>query len=314
MMQIIAAIDVGSNAIRMVVGRFNESRTMEVLENIRLPVRLGTDAFGPGRLREVTIQQTVNAFHHFKRVASDLEVTKIRAIGTSAMREAANGDILIDRVLRATGISIEAISGEEEARLIHVAVSSVINLKGKHAVLIDIGGGSVEVTIAEDKKIISTESYNMGTVRLLEKLNGDSKSFFSFGASKHPLSLLIREYAEAARQRIDREIGSAKVDVCAATGGNVEEMGRLRQKFLKRDSDKLITMGELQELIESLSGMTVKERIQKLKLRADRADVILPAAVVLQLIAHEAGVKQVAIPHVGLKDGLLLDMAADMKL
>ena len=91
-------------------------------------------------------------------------------------------------------------------------------------------------------------------------------------------------------------------------------MGRLRQKLFKRDSDKLITMGELQDLIEELSSMSVKDRIRKLKLRSDRADVILPAAVVLQLIAREAGVKQVAIPHVGLKDGLLLDLAADMKL
>ena len=314
MMQTIAAIDVGSNAIRMMVGRFNETRKLEVLENIRLPVRLGTDAFGSGHLQEVTIQQTVNAFRHFQRVASDLEVTKVRAIATSAMREATNGDILIDRVLRATEIGIETISGEEEARLIHLAVASMINLRGKHAVLIDIGGGSVEVTIAEDKKVISTESYNIGTVRLLEKLNGESKSFFSLAAPKHPLSLLIREYAEAARQRIDREIGHAKVDVCAATGGNVEELGRLRQKLFKRDSDKLITMGELQDLIEELSNMSVKDRIRKLKLRSDRADVILPAAIVLHLIAREAGVKQVAIPGVGLKDGLLLDIAADMKL
>ncbi len=110
-------------------------------------------------------------------------------------------------------------------------MANAINLKGKHAVLIDIGGGSVEVTIAEDKKVISTESYNMGTVRLLQKLNGESKSFFSLAAPKHPLSLLIREYTEAARQRIDRELGKAKVDVFAGTGGNVEEMGRLRQKL-----------------------------------------------------------------------------------
>ena len=314
MMPTIAAIDVGSNAIRMVVGRFNETLNLETLENIRLPVRLGTDAFGSGRLREVTIQQTVNAFHHFQRVASDLEVTKMRAIGTSAMREASNGDILIDRVQRATGIGIETISGEEEARLVHLAVASVVNLKGKHAVLIDVGGGSVEVTIAEDMKVISTESYNMGTVRLLQKLNKEGKPFFPPSVPKHPLSVLIREYTEAARRRIDREIGKEKVDICAGTGGNVEEMGRLRQRLFKHDSSKLITMGELQDLIEKLSEMTVKERIQKLKLRPDRADVILPAAVVLQLIAREAGVKQIVIPQVGLKDGLLLDMASDMKL
>jgi len=312
-MQTIAAIDVGSNAIRMVVGRFDETRRMETLENIRLPVRLGTDAFGTGRLRETTMQQTVNAFRHFQRVAADLEVSKIRAIGTSAMREATNGEVLMERVQRASGIGIETISGEEEARLVHLAVANIINLKGKHALLIDIGGGSVEVTLAEDKKVISTESYNMGTVRLLQKLNKGSKSFFSPAVPKHPLSLLIREYAEAARRRIEREIGNAKIDVCAGTGGNVEEMGRLRQKLFKRESDKLITMGELQDLIEKLSGMSEIERIRKLKLRSDRADVILPATIVLQLIAREAGVKQIAIPHVGLKDGLLLDMATEVK-
>ena len=127
-MQTIAAIDVGSNAIRMVVGRFDETRRMETLENIRLPVRLGTDAFGTGRLRETTMQQTVNAFRHFQRVAADLEVSKIRAIGTSAMREATNGEVLMERVQRASGIGIETISGEEEARLIHRAVANVINL------------------------------------------------------------------------------------------------------------------------------------------------------------------------------------------
>jgi len=314
MTETIAAIDVGSNAIRMMVGRFNETRKLQVIENIRLPIRLGTDAFGSGHLREATIQQAVNAFHHFQRVALDLEVTKICAIGTSALREAVNSDILIDRILRATGIEIKPINGEEEARLVHLAVANSIDLNGKHALLIDIGGGSVEVTIAEDKKVISTESYDIGTVRLLQKLNGENKSHFSLQTLKHPFSLLIREYAEAARRRIDRELGKAKVDVCAGTGGNVEEMGRLRQKLFKRESDKLITMGELQDLIEKLNSMTVKDRIRKLKLRPDRADVILPATVVLQLIGREAGVKQIAIPHVGLKDGLLLDMATDMKL
>ncbi|HEX2698113.1 MAG TPA: Ppx/GppA phosphatase family protein [Anaerolineales bacterium] len=313
-MQKIAAIDVGSNAIRMIVGGVNEARELETLENIRLPVRLGEDAFGPGRLREVTIQRALDAFLHFQRIASDLGVTKVRAIATSAMREAANGDILVDRIQRATGITIEVISGEEEARLIHMAVANAVNLKGKHVVLIDIGGGSVEVTIAEDKKVISTESYNMGTVRLLQNLDGKDKFGFSFLFPKRPFSLLVREYAEAARRRIDREIGNKKVDVCIGTGGNVEEMGKLRQRLFKRESDKAITLTELQDLIEELSDMTVKERIRKLKLRPDRADVILPAAIVLQLIAREARVRQVVIPHVGLKDGLLLDMTQDMKL
>ena len=103
---------------------------------------------------------------------------------------------------------------------------------------------------------------------------------------------LVREYAEAARYRIEREIGDEKIIVCAGTGGNVEEIGRLRQKLFKADSDRFVTMDELEELIERLESMSCDERISKLKLRPDRADVILPAAIVLHMITGEAGVKK----------------------
>ena len=145
----------------------------------------------------------------------------------------------------------------------------------------------------------------MGTVRLLEKL--DTKS-----ESKHPFGKLVREYAEAARYRIERDLGDEKIQICAGTGGNVEEIGRLRQKLFKAESDRFVTLEELEELIERLDRMSYEERMQKLKLRPDRADVILPASIVLHLIANQAGVKQIAIPNVGLKDGILLDIAEDL--
>jgi len=301
----ISAIDVGSNAMRMVVGEVDESWRVNTIENIRLPVRLGEDVFSKGHLEEKTIQRTEEAFLRFKHVADGFNVHRMRAVATSAAREAANGDLLIDRVFRTSGIEIEIISGDEEARLIHSAVAHVLDLKNKRTLLIDIGGGSVEVTISTGRNIISTDSYNMGTVRLLEKLDTKNKS-------KHPFGKLVREYAEAARFRIERDIGDEKIQICAGTGGNVEEIGRLRQKLFKAESDRLVTLDELDELIERLNRMSYEERISKLKLRPDRADVILPASIVLHLIASEAGVKQIAIPNVGLKDGILLDMAEDL--
>lgn len=304
----IAAIDTGSNALRMIVGEVSEDGRVRPVENIRMPVRLGQDAFTTGHLREETIQQGVEAFKHFRRVADDYTVTRIRAAATSAMREASNSHILIDRIQQTSGIEIEIISGEEEARLIHLAVTHALELENKRAIAIDIGGGSVEVTISYDRRILSTESYQMGTVRLLKKLEGNDAR----PASPLPLSLLIREYAEAARRRIDREIGNEKIHLCIGTGGNVEEMGKLRQRLFKRTSDTVITLGELQELIERLNRMSIKDRINKLKLKPDRADVILPAAIVLQLIATEARVKEIRIPKVGLKDGILLEMAGEL--
>jgi exopolyphosphatase/guanosine-5'-triphosphate,3'-diphosphate pyrophosphatase len=124
-----------------------------------------------------------------------------------------------------------------------------------------------------------------------------------------PFHKLVREYAEAARRRIDREIGSKKIDICIGTGGNIEEMGKLREKLFKRDNDRAITLEELDKLVETLSRMKVEERIRKFKLKPDRADVILPASIVLQMITHEAKIREVVIPNVGLKDGVLWDMA-----
>ncbi len=301
----VAAIDVGSNAIRMTVGEVNDSWKVKAIENIRLPVRLGQDVFTRGMLGETSMQQTVDAFRRFQRVAKDFGVYRLRAVATSAMREAGNGHLLADRIYRASEIKVDIIDGDEEARLIHQAVTQALDIKNKRTLLIDIGGGSVEVTLSTGRNIIFTGSYNMGTVRLLKKLE-------TKGRSKQTFTQLVHEYAESARRRIKREIGGEKISMCAGTGGNVDEIGRLRQKLFKVESDRFITLHELELLIERLSHMSIEERIRKFKLRPDRADVILPAAIVLHLIANQARVKQIAIPNVGLKDGILLDIAQEL--
>lgn len=291
--------------MRMVVGEVDASWQVNILESVRLPVRLGQDVFSKGYLEEKTIQQTEEAFLHFKHLVERFDVHRLRAVATSAAREAANSDLLIDRIVRTSGIEIDIISGDEEARLIHKAVAHALDLDHKRTLLIDIGGGSIEVTISTGRNIVSTDSYNLGTVRLLEKLN--NKDY-----SKHTFGKLVREFAEAARYRIERDISGDKIQICAGTGGNVEEIGRLRQKLFKGENDHFVTLDELEELIERLNDMSYEERIHKLKLRPDRADVILPAAIVLHLIASTAGVKQIAIPNVGLKDGILLDLAEEI--
>lgn len=303
-MQILAAIDVGSNAMRLVIGRLSFEDKLETLENLRLPVRLGRDAFSLKQIQEKTAQLALDAFIRFRKVMEDYGVETIRAVATSAMREAANGYILIDRIARTTGIEIETISGEEEARLIHLAVANTVNLKNKHALLIDIGGGSVEVTLSQGDNILSTESYNMGTVRLLEKLQ-DKPAQLAFDQ-------LVSEYAQAAKRRIEREIKHKKIDICIGTGGNIEEMGVLRKRLFKRESEMAITFEELEKLSKTLSQMTVEERMRKFKLKPDRADVILPATIVLKMITKEARVEEVKIPNVGLKDGILIDLAQNL--
>jgi exopolyphosphatase/guanosine-5'-triphosphate,3'-diphosphate pyrophosphatase len=306
-MQKIAAIDAGSNALRLVVANLDDNWRVDPLENIRTPVRLGQDVFRNNIFQETTIQQAVDAFIQFRKIIDDFGVSRLRAVATSAVREAQNGEILIDRIARASGIELEVISGEDEANLVHLAVTNVLDLGEKRAILVDIGGGSVEVTVTIGSNIISTNSLNLGTVRLLSRLNGDGGE-----QSQERFGLLLREYTESARRRVAQLIGKEKFDMCVGTGGNVEEIGSLRQTLLKRNSERFVTVDELDKLIELLDRMSIQERTQQLNMRPDRADVILPASLVLKLVADIAGVKEILIPYVGLKNGVLLEMAKSM--
>jgi exopolyphosphatase/guanosine-5'-triphosphate,3'-diphosphate pyrophosphatase len=301
----IAAIDVGSNAIRMTIGEVDASWKVKTIENIRIPIRLGEDVFTQGTLKETTIQRTVDAFQRFQHVAEDFGVYRLRAVATSAMREAGNGQILSERILGACRIKLEIISSDEEARLVHLAVRHVLDLKNKRAMLMDIGGGSVEVTISHGDNITFAKSFDLGAVRLLKLLEKE-------GDADRTFKQLVSEYSETARRYIEREIGDEKISICAATGGNMEEIGHLRQQLFHVENDRYITLNELEQLIEHLIPMSVEERIREFKLRPDRADVILAAAIVLHLIASQTDVSQIAIPNVGLKDGVLIDIAMGM--
>ncbi len=309
-MQKIAAIDAGSNALRLVVATLDDAWRVEPLETIRIPVRLGADVFmngSPNILQETTIQQAVDAFIQFRRIMDDFGVSRLRAVATSAVREASNREILIDRITRASGIDLEVISGEDEARLIHLAVGSALDLREKRAVLVDIGGGSVELTVTEAGNIIAANSLSLGTVRLLQRLNGEDVSH-----SPQRFGLLLHEYTQSARRRIEQLIGGEKFDMCIGTGGNVDEIGRLRKKLFLRDDDSSVTVEELDRLINQLDQMSLLERIQRLDMRPDRADVILPASLVLSLVAGISAVQEILIPHVGLKNGVLLELARSM--
>lgn len=300
----LAAIDIGSNGIRMQVVRLVSESRFELIDYQRAPVRLGQDVFSLGYITEANIQATTAALNRFRHLLEYLGVPRFRAVATSAVREAENRDIFLDRVAQHTGITLDVISGEEEARLVHLAVSKAIDLTDKYAVLIEIGGGSVEVTLSHGETILSTESYRLGTVRLLQKFGSVTDNLLSF-------SRMVLEYAELARQRIDSEIGSQRINLCIGTGGNVEALGMLRCQLLRRRSSHFITLDELATLVETVGSMPLQERIDKLGLRPDRADVIIPAGIVLHMIARETRLRQISIPHVGLKEGILWDMLPD---
>jgi exopolyphosphatase/guanosine-5'-triphosphate,3'-diphosphate pyrophosphatase len=304
-MPTIASIDVGSNAIRLSVANVDSSGEYRTLFNERAPVRLGQDVFTKGIISTHTIDRMSETFSEFRKKLDLHAVTHVKAVATSALREAANRDLALKAVHKASGIEISIIGGEEEARLIHLAVKAAVNLKNKVALLVDIGGGSVEVVLADDSTVLCTESYAMGSVRLLKIL--DER------AGEERFNQLVTEYVDATQRRLEQEIGDQKIDVCIGTGGSIEAIGDLRKELFAKNSNQKVTAEELKSLVKKLRGTSFEERIQVMRLRPDRADVIVPAAIVLLKIVQQAGVDEVIIPGIGLKDGVLLEMLSQLR-
>lgn len=304
-MPVLAAIDVGSNALRLAIGETDVQHRITLVESIREPVRLGKDVFTQGALKEETIEASVAAFHRFREAIMLHGAGRVRAVATSATRESTNRELFLDRIAGATGIEIEIIGPEEEARLIYLAVADKVNLKNKSAMLIDIGGGSTEISVVSNGTIQMTESFRLGAVRLLqvleEKKHGEAR-----------FHVLLDEYMGAVRKRIVRDLGIRTFDLCVGTGGNIETLGDLRRGLLTRDRDTSLPAEDLDALIKVLQAKSYEQRVQELGLRPDRADVIVPAALVLRTILRAAKIGEIVIPGVGLKDGLLLDMVEEM--
>ncbi|MGO9643126.1 MAG: HD domain-containing protein [Candidatus Bathyarchaeia archaeon] len=302
----LAAIDVGSNAIRLAIASLDEDGQLQLIQTSRESLRLGADVFTRYEISERKLIEGIEAFIRFRKLISQYKVKVIRAVGTSALREARNRSYFINQIAKATDISIDVINAEEEARLGHLAISRTLNIQNKLAMLIDIGGGSVEVTLATQKEIIATESFAIGTVRLLQLLEQKKRGEDVFRQ-------LVREYVKVTDTRLRKEIADHKIDVCIGTGGNVESLGDLRVEICKGKANTSVTIEELDIILKELQGRSYEDRIKDFKLRSDRADVIIPAALVLQNIAHEANVNEILIPRVGIKDGLLIDMADKLR-
>src|SRR5688572_22527631 len=170
----IGIVDMGSNAIRFAVAEATAG-AIGVLESHRLPMRLGRDVFHTGQIPEATLADIVDAFRRFRATCDRLGVARIRAIATSAMRDARNRDLLVDRVRDATGIEIDVVSGTQEAYLLKLAVETKVDLRQGRSLLVDVGGGSVELVLVEDGQVTSADSYRLGALRMLEAL-GDTQS------------------------------------------------------------------------------------------------------------------------------------------
>lgn len=305
MARYISAIDIGSNAIRMIVGEVGAGR-LEIARKFRVPVRLGKDVFKDGRIGEDALKAAEKAFHRFAAVNRKYKVLGCRAVATSAVREAANKDDFVRRVGARSKIAVEVIDGIEEARLIHTAVRREVDLSKRRIMLLDIGGGSVEITFSEGGRMSATRSFPMGTVRMLQELSRR-------GLDERGLKIVMGEFMKPLSDYIESNAGPSPVELAVGTGGNLECMGRLKVRLLHRTPNTFVGLSELVAITRRLEDYDVAERVEKLDLRPDRADVIVPAILLVKMVLRQAGIEKILIPGVGLRDGLLWSVAEKLK-
>lgn len=298
----ISAIDIGSNAIRMMIVDLDmTSRKFQILKKYRAAVRLGHDVFTQGAITNHTLDIAKATFEKYAETNQKMNVTKCRAVATSACREAQNKQLFMEEIYKSSGIQIEIIDGAEEGRLIHSAVYHELDLNNKKTLLIDIGGGSVEVTFSKSNNLIATQSFPMGTVRILENLRKRN-------LNESHLNIVMGELLEKMSSHIYTNNDLDPAAFAIGTGGNLECLGKLKVQLLHRSPHTFLTLTELNLIIEKLSTLKLKDRIEKIGLRPDRADVIIPAAMIVQTVMRQAETEKILIPNVGLRDGIIWSM------
>ena len=312
-----AAIDLGSNALRLrIVEADAPSLDREQLSllpespssfrevtSLRAPVRLGSEVFVTGRLAAASIGQACNALREFRQAMDAAKVDVYRATATSAVREASNGATLVERARREAGIELEVIEGVEEARLIQLAVVRRLGLADRRALLVDVGGGSTELTYLDRGRNAFAMSLPVGTVRLLETYLRGARTV-DRSRQKLLFEGIDRALAEAAPQ-----LRKVPFEVVVGTGGSVDTLSELCPlKGGHAGYPRAVDMGAARTLLNKLFGLTVEERRDGFGLRPDRADTIVTATSIFVRVAEMFKANAVVAPGVGLKEGILEEL------
>ncbi len=291
----LAAIDIGSNAARLLITDVitGPQGTIEFIKAalVRVPLRLGFDVFDKGEISAGKVEKIIKTIKSYKLLLDVYDVKHWKACATSAMRDASNSSDIIKKVKAETGIEIHIISGQEEASFIyenHIAE----NMTAEDSYLyIDVGGGSTELTFFSDNKLIFKESFNIGTIRLLKNQVDEA---------------LWNEMKEYIRTKTK---GYHHV-TAIGSGGNINKIFSIS----KRKEGKPLSLELLRDYYKEFNNLSLSERISMHKLREDRADVIVPALLIYINVMRWADTEEIYVPKIGLADGLIHNLYAEVKL
>ncbi len=278
------AIDIGSNAVRLLITNVFETPEGPLFrksELIRLPVRLGEDVFSTGEISPDKAQKLEDSMQAFKLLLGVHGVVAHRACATSAMRNASNRDELVERISRNTGIAIEVIHGKTEADIIFSNHVEEKLMNDRSYLYIDVGGGSTELTLFSDNRPVASRSFRIGTIRLLQ-------------------GKVEPEYWERLLSWVEEHTSNIEKLSGIGSGGNINKL----YKLISPRGGRPLSYGQLLRFSKVLSAMTYEERVMRLGLNLDRADVIIPASEIFLKVMKKAGIDEVIVPQFGLSDGM----------
>jgi exopolyphosphatase / guanosine-5'-triphosphate,3'-diphosphate pyrophosphatase len=279
-----AAIDIGSNAVRLLLCNVVEEHGVfhfKKSELIRIPLRLGEDVFKGGRILARKSDRFLKTMHAFKLLIDVFEPVSYRACATASMREAINGEELVMRIRRECGLRIEIISGKKEAELIYSNHIEQNLDPGKSYLYIDVGGGSTEITLFDKGKIIDSRSFNIGTIRWLQ-------------------GKVSREQWEFMKSWVKETMDGHVPHSAIGSGGNINKIFKIFGR-----KDKPLTFLTLKNFYDDIKLLSLDDRMEKWGLNPDRADVILPATKIFLSIMKAAKTSNIYVPQIGLADGII---------
>jgi exopolyphosphatase/guanosine-5'-triphosphate,3'-diphosphate pyrophosphatase len=282
------AIDIGSNAVRLLVANVIEEKNKEPQFKksslVRVPIRLGADAFVSGKISEANTQRMLDAMQAFKLIMKIHGVERYKACATSAMREAENGEEVAATILKNTDVKIDIIDGKKEAAIISSTDLNQLIESDATYLYVDVGGGSTEFTLFSKGKIINSKSFKIGTVRVLNNTKPENKALF-----------------KKVQKWIEENTSDYKRISLIGSGGNINKLF----KMSGRDRGKPIYYIYLNAQYQFLKKMSYQERVSELSLNPDRADVIIPATKIYLSAMKWSGARKIYVPKIGLSDGII---------
>ncbi len=290
----ISSIDIGSNAIRQLIAEIDPNGGWRVIKKHRENIRLGADVFNGGLIKSSTQNKLLLAFKRMARLIKKYKADRSLAYATSAFRDATNKKLILSAIQKASGIRIQIISGAREAELIRLAVQNTIGIQDQKCLLLDIGGGSIELTELLKTKINFSKSFRLGMVRMISEA--------------HERNLNVQQHLKQKLQQENKNFPRGKFDILIGTGGNIDSISRLKLLILKKGPNTVVTQKELQKIYKSFLRTPLDKRTKKFNLKPDRVDVLEPAMYLVLTLMKKYNTKRMKIPGVGLKEGAILSL------